>query len=153
MTSTAQSTAVQILSTPCCELLHGDARATRDGKHGPVAIFAPGEIVAYAIHAARPPRLFLFRTGDNLVAGVALPGVYPRVQLLLALDSARVIRRARRLFSVLRRRGLLPSRLADAFYMGLDRVLRARAPLPRLVEARLDVARRHVHTGSRAVSA
>ena len=138
-------TAVQIRATPRCELLHGQPGTLLAGQLGPVALFVPGEIVAYAIHAPQP-RVFLFRTSHNPVAGAVLPGVYPRVHLLLALESARVARRCRRFFAVLRREGLHPSRLADAFYLRLDRVLRARAPLPRLVVALL--ASQCVHTNT-----
>ena len=101
----------------------------------------PGEIVAYVLHAARPSRLFVFRTlgsSPHVVAPTALPGVYPHVHLLLALDSLRVLRRGRRFFALLRRSGTPPSRLPDAFYLRLDRALRARAPLPPLAAALLD---------------
>jgi hypothetical protein len=141
---TTPITAVQLRSAPRCELVHGEPHATLAGALGPVALFPPGAIVAYAVHAARPPRLFLFRTGAHLVAGAVLPGVHPRVQLLCALESERVLRRGRRFFAVLRRQGLHPSGLADAFYVRLERALRARGPLPRLALALL-ATRIHVH--------
>jgi len=133
-------TAVQIRAVPRCEIVHGAPHVTVSGQRGPVALFPPGEVVAYAVHVSRPPRLFLFRTEAPAVAGVALPGVYPHVRLLLALQSARVIRRTRRFFTILRRRDLSPSCLTDAFYVRLDRALRARSPLSHLVDALLEVS-------------
>jgi hypothetical protein len=130
-------TAVQLRSAPRCELLAGEPLATPAGERGPVALFAPGAIVAYAVHVARPARLFVFRAVRGDDAGVALPGVHPRVQLLLAVESARVLRRARRLFLLLGRRGLRASDLPDSFFIRLDRVLRARAPLVPLATALL----------------
>jgi hypothetical protein len=143
MSPAAPHTAVQIRPAPSprCELVHGDPIALRAGQLGPVALFVPGEIVAYVLHASRPSRLFVFRTlgrSPHVVALTALPGVYPHVHLLLALDSLRVLRRGRRFFALLRRRGTSPSRLPDAFYLRLDRALRARAPLPPLAAALLD---------------
>jgi hypothetical protein len=144
MSPTVPHTAVQICpdtaTCPRCELVHGDAVALHVGQLGPVALFAPGEIVAYVLHAARPSRLFVFRTlgSSPHLAPTVLPGVYPHVHLLLALDSLRVIRRGRRFFALLKRRATPPSRLPDAFYLRLDRTLRARAPLPRLAATLLD---------------
>jgi len=135
-------TAVQIRPAPSprCELVHGDPIALQLGQLGPVALFLPGAIVAYVIHTARPTRLFLFRTLGSAprAARTVLPGVYPHVHLLLELDSPRLIRRCRRFFALLRRRGTPPSRLPDAFYLRLDGALRARAPLPPLAAALLD---------------
>jgi hypothetical protein len=140
--SVPRNTAVQLRpsTAPRCELLHGDPSTLLAGRLGPVAIFSPGEIVAYVIHTAGPTRLFLFRTlGDSAdVVPTAIPGVYPHVHLLAMLDSLRVLRRCRRFFALLRRRGTPPSRLPDGFYLRLDRALRARAPLPRLTAALLE---------------
>jgi hypothetical protein len=134
-------TAVQIRPStmPHCELVHGDPAALLAGQLGPVALFPPGEIVAYVIHTSRPNRLFLFRTLERDGAGqTAIPGVHPTVRLLIALDSARVIRRCRRFFRLLARRGQAASRLSDGFYLRLERALRARAPLPRLAASLLE---------------
>jgi hypothetical protein len=142
MSATVPHTAVQIrpATSPRCELLRGDPSTLIAGQLGPVALFPPGAIVAYVLHTARPTRLFLFRTLGSAphAARTVLPGVYPHVHLLLTLDSPRVIRRCRRFFALLRRRGTPPSRLPDAFYLRLDGALRARAPLPPLAAALLD---------------
>jgi hypothetical protein len=142
MTSNLPYTAVQICpgGVPRCELVHGDPCGTVPGARGPVALFSPGAVVAYAVHAGRPTRLYLFRTlsASAPTARTTVPGVYPHVLLLLALESMRVLRRCRRFFALLRRRGTAASRLPDAFYLRLDRALRARAPLGRLAAALLD---------------
>ncbi len=128
-------TAVQLLDHPRCELLHGRPQVTVVGRRGDVALFEPGELVAYAVRAQRPPRLFVFRTAPAAPEGAAVPGVYPRVRLLLSLDHGRVLRRARRAFLLLERAGLSPTALPDRFYLRLDAVLRSRAPLTRLLRA------------------
>jgi hypothetical protein len=135
-------TAVQLRSAtePHCELVHGDPQTLLAGQLGPVALFPPGEIVAYVIHARRPSRLYLFRTLHTLADPdqTTVPGVRPRVRLLLALDSQRLIRRCRRFFALLGRRQQPATDLTDGFYLRLERALRARAPLPRLLAALLE---------------
>jgi hypothetical protein len=147
--SASPLTAVQLQESPRCELVAGDPLATPVGRRGPVALFAPGELVAYAVHGGLRPRLFLFRTrARDGAAATAVPGVHPRVELLLALESARVLRRTRRFFSVLRRQNRPASSLPDSFYVRLDRILRARGPLVPLTQALLASVRIHSHTNT-----
>jgi hypothetical protein len=107
----------------------GRPYAVDAGTLGPVAVFAAGEIVAYLLRARRGPRLFVFRTlavDDRLAA--ALPGVRPRVRLLLQLRTPGRIGRARGLFAYLDRTGRDPSALADDFYVRVGVALAGRLP-------------------------
>jgi hypothetical protein len=124
-----------------CELVHGAPRAFEAGRLGPVALFGPGAIVAYGLVTTRGcPRLFVFRTlvvDDRLAATV--PGVRPRVRLLLALYTAGRIRRARRLFAYLLRTNRDPSALSDAFYFRVSAALGGRLPVPKIVHSVLSL--------------
>jgi hypothetical protein len=60
--------------------------------------------------------------------GARLPGVRPRVQLLLELRTAGRIRRGRDLFAYLGRTGRDPSGLADPLYVRVSAVLGGRLP-------------------------
>jgi hypothetical protein len=114
---------------PRSELLAGAPCEVVSGALGPVALFGPGEIVAYLLRGRRRGRLFVFRTlevDDRLAARV--PGVRPRVQLLLELRTAGRIRRGRDLFAYLGRTGRDPSGLADPLYVRLSAVLGGRPP-------------------------
>jgi hypothetical protein len=111
------------------ELVWGRPCAVDAGTLGPVAVFAAGEIVAYLLRPRRGPRLFVFRTlavDDRLAA--ALPGVRPRVRLLLQLRTPGRIGRARGLFAYLARSGRDPSALADDFYVRVGLALAGRLP-------------------------
>jgi len=91
---------------------------------GSVALFGSGEIVACLLRFRRRPRLFVFRTltvDDRLAASI--PGVRPRVQLLLQLRTRGRIGRARDLFAYLARTERDPSALADDFYVRAGIVL------------------------------
>lgn len=114
---------------PRSELLAGVPCEVVSGAMGPVALFRPGEIVAYLLRGRRRGRLFVFRTldvDDRLAASV--PGVRPRVQLLLELHTAGRIRRGRDLFAYLGRTGRDPSGLADPLYVRVSAVLGGRLP-------------------------
>jgi hypothetical protein len=114
---------------PRAELVWGRPLAVDAGALGPVALFASGEIVAYLLRFRRRPRLFVFRTltvDDRLAA--TLPGVRPRVQLLLELRTPGRIRRARGLFAYLARTRRDPSALADDFYVRVGLALAGRLP-------------------------
>src|SRR5580704_5415868 len=99
------------------ELLFGTPLDIGEGRLGPVARFESGEIVAYEIRSRRRRRLFVFRTleVDDALA-VALPGVRPRVQLLMEVRTAGRMRLVRGLFAYLTRTGWDPSALPDTFY-------------------------------------
>ncbi len=121
-------TAVQLReSQPACTLLYGAPTGWAARACGPVALFGPGVLVAYAIHSSKRSRLFVFRTlvvSDRLAASV--PGVHPHVQLLLDLSSADRIRRVKRLFTYLEHHGWRPTEMSDAFYCRVGCVLSGR---------------------------
>jgi hypothetical protein len=126
------NTAVQVRppsgdAHPRAELLSGTPHAVTSTARGPVALFGSGEIVAYLLRFRRRPRLFVFRTltvDDRLAASI--PGVRPRVQLLLQLRTPGRIGRARDLFAYLARTERDPSALADDFYVRVGAVLAGR---------------------------
>jgi hypothetical protein len=114
---------------PNAELLHGTPREVVAGRLGPVALFPAGEVVAYLLRYQRRPRLFVFRTlvvDDPLAA--AVPGVRPRVQLLLELRSAGRVRLARNFLSYLLQTGRTPSTLPDLVYLRIGVALAGRLP-------------------------
>ena len=138
-------TAVQIRTAagderPRAELVLGTPCDLDEGTLGPVARFEPGQVVAYQIRSRRRQRLFVFRTlevDDDLA--VYLPGVHPRVQLLMQLRTGGRIRLARSLFAYLLRNGWDPSALPDGFYARVGAMLGGRLPghkiLPSLLSA------------------
>jgi hypothetical protein len=125
---------------PRAELFLGTPCDLGEGALGPVARFEPGELVAYQIRSRRRRRLFVFRTleVDDALA-VAVPGVRPRVQLLMELHTEGRIRLVRSLFAYLTRTGWDPSALPDAFYTRVGAMLGGRLPghkiLPLLLSA------------------
>ena len=127
---------------PRAEILFGTPCDLGEGRLGPVAHFESGQIVAYQIRSRRRRRLFVFRTleVDDAFA-VAVPGVRPRVQLLLELRTAGRIRIARSLFGYLVRTGRDPSALPHIFYPRVGAILGGRLPghkiLPSLLSAYL----------------
>jgi hypothetical protein len=125
---------------PRAELLFGTPCDLGEGTLGPVARFESGEIVAYQVRSRRRWRLFVFRTLDvDDAFAVAVPGVRPRVQLLLQLRTAGRIRIARSLFAYLVRTGRDPSALPDVFYTRVGAMLGGRLTghkiLPSLLSA------------------
>ena len=114
---------------PRAELLFGTPCDLGEGTLGPVARFESGQVIAYQIRSRRRRRLFVFRTleVDDAFA-VALPGVRPRVQLLMQLGTAGRIRLARSLFAYLLRTGRDPSALPDVFYVRVAAALGGRLP-------------------------
>jgi hypothetical protein len=114
---------------PRTKILHGHHCAILSGKLGPVALFDPGELVAYELRYRRHTRVFVFRTlevDDRLAAWV--PGVRPRVQLLFQMHTPKRIERVRGLFAYLARTGRDPSTLAEDFYVRVGAVLAGRLP-------------------------
>jgi hypothetical protein len=123
---------------PRADLLLGTRCDLGEGALGPVARFESGQIVAYQIRSRRRRRLFVFRTleVDDAFA-VAVPGVRPRVQLLLELHTAGRIRLARSLFAYLTRTGRDPSALPDIFYTRVGALLGGRLPAHKVLPALL----------------
>ena len=125
---------------PRAELLLRTPCDLGEGRLGPVARFESGEVVAYQIRSRRRRRLFVFRTleVDDALA-VALPGVRPRVQLLMEVRTAGRMRLVRGLFAYLTRTGWDPSALPDTFYTRVGAMLGGRLPghkiLPSLLPA------------------
>ena len=125
---------------PRAELLFGTPCDLGEGTLGPVARFESGQVIAYQIRSRRRRRLFVLRTLDvDDAFAVAVPGVRPRVQLLLELRTAGRIRIARSLFGYLVRTGRDPSALPDVFYTRVGAMLGGRLPahkiLPSLLSA------------------
>ncbi|MGA7123363.1 MAG: hypothetical protein WBY94_24890, partial [Polyangiaceae bacterium] len=113
-------------------LLQGSPLEILDGYFGPVGIFEAGTLVAYRLRWLRRTRLFVFRTLseiDGLAA--AIPGVRPRVRLLLALRCPGRIRLAGVVFSHFAAVGRDPSSLPDAFYLRMGAAIGGRLPDPR----------------------
>jgi hypothetical protein len=109
-------------------LAYGTPREERRGRLGPIAIFGPGALVAYELKSLRRTRLFVFRTliaDDRLAA--AVPGVRPRVQLLLDVHSPGCVRLARVLLAHVRRHRLEDA-LSDGFFARAGVALRGRLP-------------------------
>jgi hypothetical protein len=120
--------------SPGCGLVHGNPLEITRGSLGPVALFAAGEVVAYELRYGGRPHLYVFRTldvDDPLAARV--PGVRPRVRLLVDLGCAGRIRLARSLFSYLLKTRREPSDLADAFYLRLSIALAGRWPAHKIL--------------------
>jgi hypothetical protein len=120
------------------ELVVGMPCSLARSSLGPVALFEPGEIVAYLLHRRRRARVFVFRTldvDDRLAATV--PGVSPRVRLLLEVRTPARIRRARGLFEYLLRTGRDPSQLPDEFYVRVGAVLNGRLPAHKVLHSLL----------------
>ena len=120
--------------SPGCGLLHGNPLEITRGSLGPVALFAAGEVVAYELRHQGRAHLYVFRTlevDDPLAACV--PGVRPRVRLLVDLCSAGRIRLARSLFNYLLKSRREPSDLPDAFYLRISVALAGRLPAHRIL--------------------
>lgn len=119
---------------PRTKLLHGNHCSILGGKLGPIALFDPGELVAYELRYRRRTHVFVFRTlevDDPLAASV--PGVRPRVQLLFQMHTAKRIERVRGLFAYLARTGRDPSTLAEDFYVRVGAVLAGRLPAHKIL--------------------
>jgi hypothetical protein len=132
-------TAVQLRTNrPQGQIVYGEPYAVDRGARGPVALFAPGSLVAYQVQIDRARRLFIFRTllvDDRLAATV--PGVSPRVQLLVQLRSRARVRLVRQLFADLLALGGTPMALSDAFFLRLGATLDGRVPPYALLHALL----------------
>ena len=88
------------------------------GARGPILIFRPGSIVAYAVARGRRSSLFIFRTArDGEKAGTQIAGVAPTVGLFLASQRQSVIRKADNVCTWLATTGHEPESLPDAFWL------------------------------------
>jgi hypothetical protein len=119
---------------PRSELLFGTPAALVAGALGPIALFEPGELVAYRIRYRRRTRVFVFRTldvHDRLAASV--PGVKPQVQLLLDLHSTGRARLVRGLFAYLTKHRHDPGVLPNSFYVRAGAVLGGRLPAHKIL--------------------
>ncbi|MDP8998702.1 MAG: hypothetical protein M3O46_01175 [Myxococcota bacterium] len=146
MNTAVQLRPVAAIDRPRCELLYGEPLEVLAGELGPIALFAAGEIVAYRLRSRRRARLFVFRTltvDDPFAAGV--PGVRPRVQLLLELRSAGRVRLARGLFSYLVKTGRNAAQLPDSFYLRVGVTLAGRLPRHKILVSLLSTVERARH--------
>jgi len=124
-----------------CELVHGEPTKVVAGVLGPVAVFGAGQVVAYRIRSRRSTRLFVLRTLDvNDPLAASVPGVRPRVRLLVNVRTAGRARLAKKLFAYLLRTGREPSALADAFYWRVGAVLGGRLPPSKVLTSLLSLA-------------
>jgi hypothetical protein len=124
---------------PRAELLAGSPCAVLPAALGPVTLFDPGQVVAYRIRYRRRARVFVFRTldvDDRLAASV--PGVRPRVRLLLNLGTNGRARLVRGLFGYLARHARDPSSLHDAFYVRVASALSGRLPAHKILVSLLE---------------
>ena len=114
---------------PKSDLICGVPSSVVRGTLGPVALFDSEQIVGYRVRYGRQVRVFVFRTlevDDRLAASV--PGVQPRVQLLLNVRSPGRARIVRELFASLAENGCDPSGLSDALYLRIGVALAGRLP-------------------------
>lgn len=127
-------TAVQLRSDPNfnAKLLHGKPLH----RIGQVVVFGPGQLVVYMIEGFRHTITYVFKTLPHATANAAkLPGVTPRVSLLLEARGSLSVSRIRNLLRYLERRKASPDDLSEAFWIRLDAVLSGqirRAPVSTL---------------------
>lgn len=122
-------TAVQIRrgESVRCAVFEGEACAMAKGAFGPVALFDADHVVGYRVEHRRRVRAFLFRTlvvDDPWAA--AVPGVRPRVRLLVEVRTAQQVRRLAGVLRDLGQQGCLPAALSDAFYLRVGQALAGR---------------------------
>ena len=104
-------------------------------------------IVDAPVFALRKPARIVFSLDDYVTLEVddrlaaTVPGVSPRVRLLLELHTALRIRRARALFAYLERTHCDPSALSNGFYVRVGVALSGRLPEPKILRSFLSPAR------------
>jgi hypothetical protein len=133
----APLTAVQLREEPelLCRLVHGRTVSTTAGAQGPIALFSPGQLVAYLVETARSTRLYVFRTLAATTAdAAAVPGVHPPVDLLLETRTRGATAKARNLFAFVSNNGYEVDSISDPFWLRVAGVLGGRRPgrAPRL---------------------
>lgn len=115
-------------ATVSSALLHGAAIERRPHPRGAVLVLPPGQIALYCLRTVKY-RCFLFRTlGAPEELSSEVPGVSPRVRLLLQTQTLGRLARLQELLRYLARTGLQPSSLSDAFYLRLNAILNGRLP-------------------------
>ena len=97
-------------------------------------------IVDAPVFALRKPARIVFSLDDYVSREIAtpaatVPGVSPRVRLLLELYTALRIRRSRALFAYLARTRRDPSALTDGFYVRVGVALAGRLPEPKILRS------------------
>jgi hypothetical protein len=123
---------------PRCDLVYGEPHELVAGELGRIALFGPGELVAYRLRRRRQQRIFVFRTlATNDPLATSVPGVRPGVLLLLALRATGHVRRARSLFAYLRSNLIEPAKLPDAFFARVGAALGGRLPSHKILPSLL----------------
>jgi hypothetical protein len=146
----AMLTAVQLRDDRVllCQLVHGTPANTKAGEHGPIALFSPGQLVAYLVESHLSTRLYVFRTmlTGHHSDGAVVPGVQPAVDLLLETRTRRSTARARNLFAFFSKNRYEVQTISDAFWLRVAGILAGRRPgraprLPALLEREAREAR------------
>jgi hypothetical protein len=141
MNTAVQLRPISARALPRSNLVCGEPHAIIPGELGPIALFRPGELVAYRLGRLHKRRLYVFRTldvADRFAA--AVPGVRPGVRLLLALRSPGRVKLAQRLLSYLANAGRDPNALPDAFYLRVAAALSGRPPALKILLSLLNCA-------------
>jgi hypothetical protein len=122
----SRSTAVRLRDEPglVARVIHGEPVRTIANR---VAVFSPGQLVGYMIASSEHTHTFVFRTPHRTDdRGAKLPGVEPRVALLVDARGARAASRLRNMFGYFRRRRIDPERLSPEFWVRVDALLAGR---------------------------
>ena len=136
---------IRTSSAVATRLVHGGP-LLRVSDGGTVATIPAGEIVVYSLQA-RALRCFVFRTLNAPESfSTVVPGVSPKVRLLLHTSTLGRLQRLQQLLAYLERIGRTPSSLSDGFYLRLHTILNGRLPKTRVLRSLLD-QEGHVPTG------
>jgi hypothetical protein len=120
------ATAVRLRDEPglVARVVHGDPVRSVANR---VAVFNPGQLVGYMIASSEHTHTFVFRTlhgSDH--RGAKIPGVEPRVALLVDVRGARAASRLRNMFGYFRRHRIAGDRLSAEFWVRVDALLACR---------------------------
>jgi len=108
--------------------------------HDVTIVFGPGTVVAYRLRLQLREQLFVFRTLQQPEPlGTRVPGVRPRVRLLMLVHNERRIQRALSLMRALRVRAHKLERLSDEVFLRANHVLGRRAPIASIADSLLRV--------------
>jgi hypothetical protein len=118
-------------------LIHGAAIERRQHPRGAVLVLPPGQIALYCLRTVKC-RAFLFRTlaHPELISS-EVPGVSPRVRLLLQTQTLGRLARLQELFRYLATEDLQPSFLSDRFYLRLNAILCGKLPKAKILRSLL----------------